>query len=162
LGKSKDANCADALKKPGSIQEPKTLYALALWNKSSPSASSAGYFCTETAVITRLQEMLLNQVDRRLELIKVVKNVLDRPWFNRMWTLQELALGTEILVLCGKASITWHYLALGIQCVLEVLHHETSMTTVEDDLIRGTMNHYMLRWAGKQKRKRSIWLATTD
>jgi hypothetical protein len=64
-----------------------------------------------------------------------------------MWTLQELALGTEVLVLCGKASITWHSLALGVQCLREGLHHETSVTVFEDILAGSILHHNFLRWA---------------
>lgn len=30
-----------------------------------------------------------------------------RPWFNRMWVLQEIALATEAIVVCGKLEVNW-------------------------------------------------------
>jgi hypothetical protein len=33
--------------------------------------------------------------------------VLDRTWFRRMWTVQEVALARKCLVVCGKQSVSW-------------------------------------------------------
>jgi hypothetical protein len=64
-----------------------------------------------------------------------------------MWTLQELALGREVLVLCGNLTITWWALAFGVQCLRDGLHTQTSLTAVEDDLVGSILHHNMLRWA---------------
>jgi hypothetical protein len=81
-GRVKDANFADTIKKPGEVQEPepfpekKTLYTMRPSNPSLPSASTAEYFCTRTAVVTHLQEMLPNQIQ-----------VLQLFEFHREWLL---------------------------------------------------------------------------
>ncbi|KAI1336694.1 HET-domain-containing protein [Xylariaceae sp. FL0016] len=41
---------------------------------------------------------------RRLE---AFAKLLQRPWFGRVWVIQEVAMATEANVLCGRASIGW-------------------------------------------------------
>ncbi|KAF4476034.1 Heterokaryon incompatibility protein 6, OR allele [Colletotrichum fructicola Nara gc5] len=38
---------------------------------------------------------------------EIIEDVLGRPWFERMWTLQELLLATHATILCGKQVIAW-------------------------------------------------------
>ena len=64
-----------------------------------------------------------------------------------MWTLQELALGREVLILCGNLTMIWWVLALGVQCLSDGLHSQTSLTMVEDELSGRIIHHNMLRWA---------------
>ncbi|RSL66219.1 hypothetical protein CEP51_012855 [Fusarium floridanum] len=32
---------------------------------------------------------------------------LDRPWFKRVWIVQELVLPTKVTVVCGRSAIDW-------------------------------------------------------
>jgi len=36
-----------------------------------------------------------------------VRNLLLRPWFSRLWVVQEVALSGELDVLCGRVSLAW-------------------------------------------------------
>ncbi|KAL3292467.1 HET-domain-containing protein [Colletotrichum asianum] len=38
---------------------------------------------------------------------EIIEDVLGRPWFERMWTLQELLLATHATILCGEQVIAW-------------------------------------------------------
>ncbi|KAK2748256.1 heterokaryon incompatibility protein [Colletotrichum kahawae] len=38
---------------------------------------------------------------------EIIEGVLGRPWFERMWTLQELLLATHATILCGEQVIAW-------------------------------------------------------
>ncbi|KAF0318470.1 heterokaryon incompatibility protein [Colletotrichum asianum] len=38
---------------------------------------------------------------------EIIEDVLGRPWFERMWTLQELFLATHATILCGEQVIAW-------------------------------------------------------
>ena len=38
-------------------------------------------------------------------------NLMSRPWFGRLWTLQEVVLPQETRVLCGQREISWKALA---------------------------------------------------
>jgi hypothetical protein len=42
--------------------------------------------------------------------IDAVSNFILRPWFGRLWTYQELLLGRDIGLWCGKTVITWESL----------------------------------------------------
>ena len=43
-----------------------------------------------------------------------MQDILDRKWFTRMWTLQELAMAKEPLVMCGGKVIRWNCVMWGI------------------------------------------------
>lgn len=38
---------------------------------------------------------------------QIIEDVLSRPWFERMWTLQELLLASHATALCGSKSMEW-------------------------------------------------------
>ncbi|KAI1778623.1 heterokaryon incompatibility protein-domain-containing protein [Hypoxylon cercidicola] len=38
---------------------------------------------------------------------QVIEDLLSRPWFERMWTLQELLLSSHATVQCGGQSMSW-------------------------------------------------------
>jgi hypothetical protein len=40
-----------------------------------------------------------------------MQDLVRRDWFHRMWTIQELVMATEPIVVCGNKSIHWGYLA---------------------------------------------------
>lgn len=42
---------------------------------------------------------------------EAVKALQLRPWFFRLWTLQEIVLSKEPLLLCGRKSISWNALS---------------------------------------------------
>lgn len=37
----------------------------------------------------------------------MLKDVFERSWFSRMWTVQELVLGFKATILCGTAELGW-------------------------------------------------------
>lgn len=41
------------------------------------------------------------------DLERSISNVLDRPWFERMWTVQEAVLAQHIVLQCGRYQIQW-------------------------------------------------------
>ena len=45
-----------------------------------------------------------------------VENLFARPYFRRMWIVQEVSLGTIVNVYCGPYSTDWHSLALAARC----------------------------------------------
>jgi hypothetical protein len=40
-----------------------------------------------------------------------VKQLFRRPWFKRLWTIQEVILPTDVYVKCGKATVPWDNLS---------------------------------------------------
>ncbi|TKA63258.1 hypothetical protein B0A49_09163 [Cryomyces minteri] len=43
-----------------------------------------------------------------------MENILKRDWFSRMWTVQEVVMAQEPLVVCGRKAIRWNNLFWGI------------------------------------------------
>ncbi|KAI0383435.1 HET-domain-containing protein [Hypomontagnella monticulosa] len=41
------------------------------------------------------------------ERLMAFAKIIERPWFTRVWVVQELALATEATVYCGNSSISW-------------------------------------------------------
>lgn len=52
-----------------------------------------------------------------------------RPWFTRIWIIQELAVSKDALVICGDRSFTWVDLAHAAQFILQ--HSLTAITHVD-------------------------------
>jgi len=40
-------------------------------------------------------------------MVEAFKNIVYRPWFRRAWTLQEVLLAKDALVICGECSAGW-------------------------------------------------------
>ncbi|KAI9730858.1 MAG: hypothetical protein M1834_005576 [Cirrosporium novae-zelandiae] len=41
---------------------------------------------------------------------RALSALLSRPWFGRMWVLQELAVSSSATILCGKQQVSWNVL----------------------------------------------------
>ena len=59
--------------------------------------------------------MIITRVSFLISLLEILSlherqylvEICNKPWFRRVWTIQEVALATECLVLCGSESISW-------------------------------------------------------
>ncbi|KAK3695771.1 heterokaryon incompatibility protein-domain-containing protein [Podospora appendiculata] len=49
-----------------------------------------------------------------------IQALLKRPWFQRVWVIQEVALASKVTILCGYESINWWVFQVGAQ--MAVLH----------------------------------------
>jgi hypothetical protein len=52
-----------------------------------------------------------------------VSALLERPYFERTWTRQEIALGRYAVVQCGRWQIPWKDLKVAIACVFRKAHY---------------------------------------
>ncbi|KAF8857506.1 hypothetical protein BDZ45DRAFT_744319 [Acephala macrosclerotiorum] len=50
-----------------------------------------------------------------------IRRLLSRPWFRRLWVLQELFKSKSAIVLCGRCSILWDDLSCACRIVNSVL-----------------------------------------
>ena len=66
-------------------------------------------------------------------------DVLGRSWFSRVWTLQELALASDCVMVCGESSISWDRWWRTIIC-LEYYP--------DFNHIRGFISPHLSMWAG--------------
>ena len=79
-----------------------------------------------------------------------VARLLKRPWFNRLWVVQEAALATEVIMVCGDQEIDFDMLYIGL-CAL--LNASRRMSTGRPNYMRGIFFLSMLReWRGKKSR----------
>ena len=38
----------------------------------------------------------------------MIENLFRKPWFERIWVIQEVAVGPEPLIICGKRAVDWN------------------------------------------------------
>lgn len=48
-----------------------------------------------------------------------LRRVYKRPWFERLWVIQELVVAKEVIVVCGGQSISWDYLQLAASIIVQ-------------------------------------------
>ena len=46
------------------------------------------------------------------EWLALAQGILIRPWWSRVWVVQEVAVAKEVIVACGSYTIPWHFLTL--------------------------------------------------
>ncbi|CAN9093587.1 unnamed protein product [Alternaria alternata] len=64
---------------------------------------------TQTLLSTQIYQVL--QANALLDSFKAM---YERSWFQRIWTLQEVALAKDSLVICGDSKISWSLLVYAI------------------------------------------------
>ncbi|ETS86705.1 hypothetical protein PFICI_00533 [Pestalotiopsis fici W106-1] len=64
----------------------------------------------------RLSSRAITAYIRELDAIHAI---LRRPWWTRVWIIQEITLARELVVLCGHDSISWHTLDVGINACMQ-------------------------------------------
>lgn len=90
------------------------VYDLALRNK--PRGLS--WKKPEVDVNAKVQNMALHEAQKKLPdlppatdpLWQAVKRFLERPWFSRMWTFQEVIMSKKCMVWCGEFYMSLHLL----------------------------------------------------
>jgi hypothetical protein len=55
-----------------------------------------------------------------------MKDLMDRDWFKRVWTIQELVMAREPIVVCGRKSIRWSNFYWGISAATALTGGEDS------------------------------------
>jgi hypothetical protein len=65
---------------------------------------------TSTSTARVLQKQLINLLkseENNAEKWYHLFTLFSRPWFSRLWVVQEVALAKEVVVLCGSHSVPW-------------------------------------------------------
>jgi hypothetical protein len=52
---------------------------------------------------------------------KALDALLTRPWFTRVWVLQELVLSRDAVLICGQRSICWEDFSSAMHCLIDLL-----------------------------------------
>lgn len=61
-----------------------------------------------------------------------LKELFQRPWFSRIWCIQEVRLARDALVLCGEYQVAWTKLGLAASWILD----NTGESVVKDPVAR--------------------------
>ncbi|ETS86704.1 hypothetical protein PFICI_00532 [Pestalotiopsis fici W106-1] len=51
--------------------------------------------------------------------MRAVHDILTRPWWSRVWIIQEVTLAKHVVVFCGDAHIYWDQLLVGVIACLD-------------------------------------------
>jgi len=51
-----------------------------------------------------------------------IERFLYRPWFQRRWVIQEVALSHQTEVRCGSGKIGWNWIEEGFRIILDATH----------------------------------------
>ncbi|KAG9230934.1 heterokaryon incompatibility protein-domain-containing protein [Amylocarpus encephaloides] len=77
---------------------------------SLPSTANAEYTDMEAKVKASLEDLLqaaLSDIARTLWFMRGCQALLSRPYWRRVWILQEFVVSTQISILCGKQTIVF-------------------------------------------------------
>ncbi|KAM7192098.1 Heterokaryon incompatibility protein (HET) domain containing protein [Rhypophila sp. PSN 637] len=64
-----------------------------------------------------------------------VDQLVRRPWFSRVWVVQEVQLASEALVYCGKDTIPWDWLCQA--CIFIAHNYYQPLATPDLELVYG-------------------------
>jgi len=87
--------------------------ALAVIEDIPPPSSSQSW--ERVRLVSRVDPVLLVRSDSILQ--EAVGRFLLRPWFQRRWILQEVALGHDVVIRCGSYKCTWTWIVGGINAI---------------------------------------------
>jgi hypothetical protein len=65
--------------------------------------------------------------------IEDIFNLYDNNWASRIWTIQELALATKPIVMCGDSTVTWDRFFEFAKMMLPMIAHFSRNMEVIDD-----------------------------
>jgi hypothetical protein len=66
--------------------------------------------------------------------------VVSRPWFSRVWIIQEPSLGSNIMVYCCRWHMPWNSFTQAVEWVIELglnIFFSKSMTVITRSLLNG-------------------------
>ena len=61
-----------------------------------------------------------------------VEHIVGRPWWSRVWVVQEIALATDVLLVCGSREIDWTTFCLAVETGLAYEVWEVMMFGIMD------------------------------
>lgn len=113
----------------GSVKEIKTAdKAISFINKYSESLVTQ-----ET--LAKPSEGFFRSMQFKDEWLALAQGILIRPWWSRVWIVQEVAVANELIVACGSHTVTWNVLTL-----FEFFAHQYHASEVAQALRSTDMN----------------------
>lgn len=68
-----------------------------------------------------------------------LRALLQRPWFSRIWTFQEIVLAQDAVLCCGAYTLRWKKL----EALISGLNAYSEGPNAEDSRMKGDDNHFM-------------------
>ncbi|KAH7078099.1 heterokaryon incompatibility protein-domain-containing protein [Paraphoma chrysanthemicola] len=68
-----------------------------------------------------------------------LKELFERPWFRRIWCLQEIRLAREASIICGEHVITWETLSMAASWIFK--KYPTFENFLSHDLVLASLAH---------------------
>jgi hypothetical protein len=65
-------------------------------------------------------------VKKHTNVLQSIRELLDRPWFQRMWVVQELVLAKTALMLCGSESLDWDNFSRALAVLIHLEPYQDS------------------------------------
>jgi hypothetical protein len=94
---------------------------VAVWLGSGTAESDRVMLENEAAVLAHDVSMNTEEVRDRVWWL-MIRELLARSWWQRLWVIQKVAVAKEICVFCGMKSLNWSLLGEGVKIAIE--HHE--------------------------------------
>ncbi|KAH8789205.1 heterokaryon incompatibility protein-domain-containing protein [Hyaloscypha finlandica] len=70
------------------------------------------------AILVRTEIMMTEEAKTRIWWV-MIEELLMRPWWQRIWVIQEVAVAKDIKIFCGYKSLLWGQLGDGIKIAIE-------------------------------------------
>ncbi|KAF3932963.1 hypothetical protein ABW20_dc0102668 [Dactylellina cionopaga] len=87
--------------------------------------------------------------------LKQIESLLGREWFTRMWIIQELVLGSNVVVKCGTAEIEWDDFMDGIVECEKLLNSNSQDENIH--YLRGSFRAHALHRGRNLYKKRQLF-----
>ncbi|KAK3936428.1 heterokaryon incompatibility protein-domain-containing protein [Diplogelasinospora grovesii] len=85
----------------------------AIYRRATRVIIDVGISCPESEiamdVIIKSQGDTLYHMTRGLEWKRMVNNFYDKPWFSRVWVLQEVFMARGAVLMCGRRQEPWQH-----------------------------------------------------
>ncbi|KAF2444570.1 HET-domain-containing protein [Karstenula rhodostoma CBS 690.94] len=90
------------------------------WERDPTSALKLGPYRKTLQRLCKLQGVAQSddiETDERFQLqpreIAALRAVLERPWWTRLWVVQEVCVSTAVTMICGLGTMSWNDLSSG-------------------------------------------------
>ncbi|KAM3071383.1 hypothetical protein ACMFMF_007856 [Clarireedia jacksonii] len=57
--------------------------------------------------------------DRRVHLLECFNDLLGRPWWSRIWVVQEVAVNSDVKIICGHSEVSWTTFMVFVQGIYD-------------------------------------------
>jgi len=89
-----------------------------VWLGDADKDSDAAFSTCRTLVNYARESMKWEGASAVIEGLKndtSIEGLVDRPWWSRVWVVQEVALATDVLLVCGSQEMDWTTFCLAIE-----------------------------------------------